>query len=291
MNYTKFIAYARTHIKAYLPAEYEEAEVTVSHIKKLDEEYTGLMVRRKGQISAPVINIKMFFRRYQNDEPLEELMMEMARQVFLKPPMALDPEALNHYDEIASKLFVRLSSAKKGEALMEDSPHQVIGDLLLTYHIFIPGDENSDGWFSARVTNEMLNNFGITKDQLERDALKNTTKLFVPKLESLMEAVTGEPEEDPRMLVVTNQETTYGANMLFVPGMMEEVATKLKGNFFAIPSSIHEFIVVIDDGDITAEDLRAMLETANQTVVRPEEILSNTVYHYDEKTKVFSKVA
>ena len=290
MNYTKFMSFVKSHIKDYLPEEYKDAEVSLMPVKKLDEEYIGLTVRMKEQIAAPIVNIKAFFRRFQENETLESLMEEMARLLQTEPPMILDPELLGHYDQVKPLLFIRVSSAEKGEAIMDSSPHQVIGDLLITYHIYVsPHDDN--GWFSTRVTNEMVDTLGVSAETLALDAYLNTPKLFTPKLESLLEAVTGKKEEDPNMMVITNENLVYGANTLFIPGMMENISKKLGGNYFAIPSSIHEFIVVVDDGRVTGDELREMLETANQTVVEPEDILSYQLYHYDCETKELNVAA
>ncbi len=291
MNYTKFMSFAKSHIKDYLPEEYKDAEVSLMPVKKLDEEYIGLTVKKEGQISAPIVNIKMFFRRFQENETIESLMEEMARLLQTEPPMVLDPELLGHYDQIKPLLFIRVSSAEKGEAIILDSPHQVIGDLLITYHIYISAGANDNGWFSTRVTNEMLDTLKVSAETLALDAYINTPKLFTPKLESLLEAVTGEPEEDPKMMVVSNGDIAYGANALFIPGMMEDISKRFGGNFFAIPSSIHEFIVVVDDGRVTGTELKEMLKTANQTVVEPEDILSYQLYHYDSTTKELNVAA
>ncbi len=283
MNYTKFMGFAKSHVKDYLPEEYKDAEVTLMPVKKLDEEYIGLTVRQKEQISAPIVKLEAFFKRFQENETMESLLKEMARLLQTEPPMILDPDLLGHYDQVKPLLFIRVSSAEKGEAIQKDSPHQVIGDLLITYHIYV--SPSGDGWFSTRVTNEMLSTLGVSAETLALDAYLNTPKLFTPKLESLLEAVTGEKEEDPNMLVVTNEDTAYGANALFIPGMMEDISTKFGGNFFAIPSSIHEFIVVVDDGRVTGMELKDMLKVANETVVEPGDILSYNLYHYDCETK------
>ena len=289
MNYTKFMAYAKSHIKDYLPEEYQEAEVTLMPVKKLDEEYIGLTVRKKEQISAPIVNMKLFFEKYQQEDELELVLNDMAKLLQTEPPTILDPDLLSHYEKIKPLLFIRVSSAKKGEAIQNDSPYQVIGDLLITYHIYV--SPNSEGWLSTRVTNEMLDTLGVSAETLALDAYLNTPRLFTPKLESLLEAVTGEKEEDPNMMVVTNENLVYGANTLFIPGMMEDISKKLGGNFFAIPSSIHEFIVVVDDGRVTGAELKEMLEMANETVVEPEDILSYSLYHYDRETKELNLAA
>ena len=59
------------------------------------------------------------------------------------------------------------------------------------------------------------------------------------------------------------------------------------GNYFILPSSIHELIVLPDDGESPVENLREMVKTVNNTQLLPEDVLSNDVYYYDgNKIKV-----
>ena len=279
MNNTRFMAYVRTHIMEYLPEEYKEAIITLAPVKKLHEEYIGLTVRREEQTTAPIVKLDSFFNRYQEGETLESLLLEIAELIQIQPPEMMDPEIMEHYDKVAPLLFIRVSSTDHAESIMESSPHQVIGDLLITYHIYVSRDD--DGWMSARVTHEMLDTLGVSEERLKEDAYSNTLKLFTLKMSSLSEAVTGIQEENPKTMVVSNEDMVYGANMLLAPGVMKEVASRIGGDFFAIPSSIHEFIAIVDDGEARLEDLVRMLDEANHTVVRPDEILSYKIYHYD----------
>ena len=53
-----------------------------------------------------------------------------------------------------------------------------------------------------------------------------------------------------------------------------------------LPSSVHEFILIKDDGRQKAKDLNKMIKNVNETVLEPRDFLSNQCYHYDAKTKV-----
>ena len=54
-----------------------------------------------------------------------------------------------------------------------------------------------------------------------------------------------------------------------------------------IPSSIHEILLVPDNGEVQAEGLKEMVQEVNATEVSPEEKLSDNVYHYDSKEHIF----
>ena len=68
---------------------------------------------------------------------------------------------------------------------------------------------------------------------------------------------------------------------------MDQAAERVGGDFFVLPSSINEILLVPDNGDMTADALRDMVKDVNAKEVSPEERLSDNVYHYDSKDHVF----
>lgn len=101
---------------------------------------------------------------------------------------------------------------------------------------------------SARITNEIAEDLGLDIKQLHEDALANTASLMPTKVQSMMAALTGVEEDDPTMLVITNELGTFGAGALFCEGIMDQVAERFNGNYFLLPSSTHEWIAVPDNG-------------------------------------------
>jgi len=55
----------------------------------------------------------------------------------------------------------------------------------------------------------------------------------------------------------------------------------LGSDFYLLPSSIHELILVPVGEDRDREHLEEMVKEINQTQVAMEEILSDTVYNYE----------
>ena len=53
-----------------------------------------------------------------------------------------------------------------------------------------------------------------------------------------------------------------------------------------IPSSVHEFLIIKDDGTPKAKDLNKMIRDVNKNVLNPRDILSDQCYHYDAENKM-----
>ena len=60
----------------------------------------------------------------------------------------------------------------------------------------------------------------------------------------------------------------------------------MRGDYFILPSSIHEVLLLRDDGNMDYRALEAMVREINVTQVAPEERLSDQVYHYDAAEKL-----
>lgn len=91
------------------------------------------------------------------------------------------------------------------------------------------------------------------------------------------------------MTVVSNDQSINGAAVMFYPGQMDKIAEQMQGDYFVLPSSVHEMLVIPDTGDFQHEELKAMVTEINATQVEPKDRLTDEVYHYDSKDRVFEK--
>lgn len=80
--------------------------------------------------------------------------------------------------------------------------------------------------------------------------------------------------------VLSNKEGYFGATAAFVPDVLKTTKEKLKENFFVIPSTVHELLVVRESCVDLPEELHDMLLAVNPTV-NPSERLGENVYRFD----------
>ena len=93
--------------------------------------------------------------------------------------------------------------------------------------------------------------------------------------------------EDEQMYVATVPDKVHGAGVLAYQDFMDKAAERAGGDFFILPSSIHEILIVPDNGKMNLKDLEAMVREVNVTQVSPADKLTDSVYHYDSKEKIF----
>lgn len=82
------------------------------------------------------------------------------------------------------------------------------------------------------------------------------------------------------MWVLGNDTWLLGAASILFPGVLDEFGEKIGRNFFILPSSIHEVILLPEGRAETRELLYEMVRSSNQKL-SPARFLSNCVYYYD----------
>ena len=117
--------------------------------------------------------------------------------------------------------------------------------------------------------NVSLNEYGLSVTDSELDSFASL----------IMEHLHGSQEGRPTMYVLTNKNRCYGASCMLYPGLMYKFAEE-HGDFYLLPSSIHEVILIPMDDVISHEDLCSMVREINENDVDITERLSDHVYFY-----------
>ena len=84
------------------------------------------------------------------------------------------------------------------------------------------------------------------------------------------------------MYVLTNMTSCNGAGAIFCDALLEKIQTKLDCDFYLLPSSIHEVIIVPDEGGFDREELDAMVQMINKTEVDDNDRLADHVFYYSD---------
>ena len=312
MNFEEFINTIKDTIKEYLPEDYRDAEVNILENRKLNTNYTGLTVTREGDTLAPTINLNNLFDSYSKhpEHSITAVMQEVA-SVIQHTPETFDIGRIMDYDRVKKNLFMRLSAVEKNKDLLEHAPHIRKEDLAITFHIML--DQSDKGTATTMINDNMMEAYGIDLDQLYQDALLNSPVICPAQIENMGEALSrmmiedmksaGAPPEviqemekdlkesnkDNPMTIITNDRLVDGASAIFYPGVMDLVGERMQGDYFILPSSVHETLVVPDDGRVSLQELTDMVKEVNMTQVNPEDQLTDQVYHYDIADHVFEK--
>ncbi len=186
-------------------------------------------------------------------------------------------------------VVAQVINAEKNKEYLSDKPHRLFLDLAVIYRFDAPLFNGS-----IVVNNGIAKEIKMTEKELYNAALKNMERQYAPQVRRLTEMLRNDYNKEldddldgasDILYVVTNEEKLYGANALLMPSSFEKLAEKTGGDFYVIPSSVHELLAVSDVSQ-KAEDLQEMLLQVNATpYVSETEWLSDNLYKYNAVTK------
>ena len=119
------------------------------------------------------------------------------------------------------------------------------------------------------------------------------TDMMVPQImsdygvdrEEAIKMVNDMVPTDDKLFVLTNNQKLNGAAALLDEKMMEQIAERVGNDFYILPSSVHEVLIVPKEAGMDFKDLEAMVQEVNATQVAPQDKLSDHVYQYDIETR------
>ena len=82
------------------------------------------------------------------------------------------------------------------------------------------------------------------------------------------------------LLVLTNESKYCGAACMLYEGLLRNLSDEIRSDLFIIPSSIHEVLLLPDEGEFSEEELSALVCEINAHFINPSEILSDHVYRF-----------
>ena len=271
-------------------------------VNKLNGGYDGVVVTPQDSAIGVTVNMTKLYEAHENGAPLGEIIDKAADMVVngLDNQPKIDVATLTDYDQMREKLIMEVVSTEANKEMLSNIPHKEMEDMSVVYRFDM--GTNEDGRATILVTNQLMDSMGINAEQLHADAVENAPKIKPVEIKGMGEvlsemmgmspedmAMMGMPTDpaDEKIFVATVPDKVHGAGVLAYQDFMDQAAERVGGDFFILPSSIHEILIVPDTGEMGLKDLKNMVQEVNATQVAPEDKLTDSVYHYDAKNKIF----
>lgn len=290
MNYQQFIEEVERRVKEKIKGNETMTVYIHTAVKNNGKERKGITVSEKGIHISPTIYLEEYFQQFQEGKPIEKI-VEKILQLYeeVKCSHPCEESLLQNYEELKGKFACKLIHRGKNEKLLNDIPYVPWMDLAIV--VFVLLEVSPYGTATVLVRKEHLEIWGLTEAQLFDEAKKNTPILlpyqFCPMRKMLREicpyAVDEGEEEEESLYVLSNKLRSFGAASMLYDGILEKVGQKLGENYYILPSSIHEVIVVPESKSPVKQDLEEMVREINETQVEEEEVLSDRVYYFSRK--------
>lgn len=302
MDYETFKEKLVEDLRDRLYEQGAEVDISVTTVNKLNESYEAITVRPENSNIGVNVGINKLYAGVENGLSYEEVMDKAAEMISngINEPPGFDLESLGDYSRMKEKLAMEVVSSETNKEMLKTVPHKNIEDMALVYR-FVMDSEETGGRASILVTNRMIDSMGVTPEQLHADAMENAPRIRPVEIKGLSEVMIEmvgieraemlgilptAPEEE-KVFVASVPDKVHGAGVIAYQNFMDQAAERAGGDFFILPSSLHEILIVPDNGEANLKTLQAMVRNVNANQVAPEDKLTDSVYHYDSKDKIF----
>ncbi len=250
----------------------------------------GLMIRREEDNVTPTIYLNSFWEAYEGGVTFADIIRKIV-SIYREDGIdrKIDVSFFSDFEKVKERLCFRLVNREKNRELLEKVPYIPVLDLAVCFYYAYVGAGVESGMIP--IYHSHMEAWKVTDRDLLESAMKNTPRLFpcetIP-MEKVMENMIRELSEEMReevlqkmsMVILTNSAKTYGACSVLYPGVLEQMAERIGGDFYLIPSSVHEFLLLPREQERGEEELKKTIAEVNRTEISPEEVLSDHLYLY-----------
>lgn len=298
-------------IHDYLPTEYGNVRCEIQeNLKNNSVRLVGIEFHKPDSTVSPVLYMESYYEDIKQGKEVGIVMQDIANSYIQheRSSRAIDERSLKDYEYVRQWIEPVLLNTADNREMLAQMPHRKMADLSLFYSVVFP-DQGDDMRASMKIKNGHMAYWSVSEQDLYTQAISNIesreTNTLFPMDSVLAAMLTGRengqnllkatPGENMQslpggMYVLTNEQKTYGASLLAVPGIMEKVSQLLPEGYYILPSSIHETIILPKPCGVPAKELGEMVRDINRTQVNREERLSDCVYEYDKEKHAIRQV-
>ena len=273
--------------KALMELKPEGMEVTFIKVDKQNRMgLHGCTLSMPDAAAAPTFYLEDLYEAYLNGTAVEDIaegVLEFAKE----NNRAVIPNGIDvvDYESARKHLGLMVIGAEENREYLESLVCEFIEGLALVPIIFIK-DKNSTG--CIKIKKDLLTFWGVTASEVMEEAKENAPKIMMPTFRAMEDILREDscPVSDDlsvpaetELFVVSNEFFVCGASVVFYPRLLESIRAALGTDFFVLPSSINEMLILRDVG----QDRLMLLEIVklvNRSEVKPEEVLADAVFYY-----------
>lgn len=275
----------------------ENLSLRFDSINSPDGQNERLVVSVGDSKMSMAFRLREIFRDVENGEDMDHAVDRMCNTIkesieVIETKEQAVKDFVTDYEKVKDNTYLRLVPGDS--PILGDTPHKKVEDMALVVSIALVDFSDENGKSVVVVSKPLMEMYGIDEQQLFADAEKNSLSyepvVFTPLGDMIKNLIQAENLPDPAdegiiAYIATNRSGFHGASVVSYPDFCEKAAETMGGSFYLLPSSVHEFILIKDDGTPKAKDLNKMIKNVNETVLEPRDFLSNQCYHYDAKSK------
>jgi len=275
-----------------LKKRYPDAKIVRQSRFKFNEIKQGIVIETKENIQ-PIVYPDNLYEVYQRVEDME-LVLDSIKLALEYDKMNMFKDIVKDWEQVRKYIFPYIVNLEKNQLCMDchDYVYKTKLDFAYGVYVELPDD---DGCACVTITKELLKLWEVSEVEVFDVAEHNAKYCVRPMSEVIKELMEGQnyeydESEEELMYVVTNERKHRGAVAMFDLELLKQTADKLGSDFFILPSSMHELILVSESAGPSKEFLREAVVDVNRCQQTEEDYLSDNVYYYDKQTQTVDMV-
>lgn len=192
-------------------------------------------------------------------------------------------------NDLAERLIIEVINYEESADRIFNFPFIRKGSFAILPQLCI-GDKNLAGHFTTclNVTNDMLNNWNISKEEMFQLAAKNTAKEFPVSVEPITEYMNSDEVriflEDcfdiSKIYVMSNETYFNGASAMFYPDSLDQTAHSFDTEkLFILPISVNYVYCMPIDNGISEDELAAISKEVAKVLEKENRLCDNLVVY------------
>mgnify|MGYP004659475801 CR=1 FL=1 len=287
---------------------YPETDIQILEVKKVNQSLLGICIRQPGSSIAPTVYVETYYKGYVNNmyslADITENIQDVLRQS-RETDIKSMTDALEDLKSCVNFIMPKLVNKALSKKLLQEVPHKDIGkDFSLIYCVLLQTDAKEGTEASCTITNNILNAWNVNEEWIYEQAMINLERrdIITMPASKMVHSINECQYPDERcsidemcevdMYLTSFDNFCNGAVIAMNKTFMNKVAKQLNGDFYIIPSSINEIIILprfffetIGGKEVVTEILHSenqgMIHMQNLSEAKKPEVLSDYLWKYN----------
>lgn len=257
-------------------------------INKFGRELHGIIVHNSKDRVAPVFYYEDFYESYRNGATIQEcieIIVDFLRQSRL--PGEEIQKKIADYALARDQLIIKLINYRDNRKYLSGVPHKRFGDMAVIAQLFLQSQFMGNG--AVTVDKNLADFWDVSMEEIFDTAFSNMSRYEI-KIDDLLNYAADDRmikkyNDGPKVYVLTYKAEFNGAPAIFRMDELLQFAREKDSDFFVLPVSIGEMLLVEYKDDISYDFLNGMLSSINQDHVNKTMVLSRQVLFLERDRK------
>ncbi|MBR2739867.1 MAG: hypothetical protein IKD87_04285 [Oscillospiraceae bacterium] len=291
LGFEEFMDEVMSAIPDKLPEKIRNSRISIEEkTKNNDIKLHGIAILPEGMTAVPLFYLENYYDDYVRGMSADEIAGHIASQFeqYRDRASAIRLPDLD-FESVSDRLRVRLVNSRSNIESLDSLVSRPVGcGFSLTSYIDLPPEAGVEGMI--QVTRQLAELNGYDETLLMNTALSNSAKYEQPTLNDIADVLFGDGANDllngaeyeggGSLYVLSHKGREYGAAALFYPGIQERIAEVLGEDYYVLPSSVHEVLIMPQSSGLSTVQMMDMVENVNRAELSAEDKLADKVLLY-----------